>query len=756
MLVAVIVLVLSLLWWLTAKHLRAQQEQVENATRLQQAGVGAIVSENLRQILEKAQLMSVLALQGVQGTGPWQHQLAQMLDRDRVFLRYTLLDQQLQPLAGDVQNLGRWDDALAQQQGACAGGRGALVLPGAHQSSSQEMTWQVPLLLCVTDAQGVSQGYLMLHMDLGYFLSLYQDVDWGASGSLHLLAPDGRVIAAMVGGGLVAQPSSAAVDAFRKVPEGAGVRNFEWPQGVARLANFHRTAHMPITVVVSREWREILAAHDDYAHRAWWLLSVVSVMTMGATLFLLRTLQRRQQWFDALEKADQDKQELIAQLESEKQRALALAASDHLTGLHNRRMFYELVSSHLALARRSSKYYALLYLDLDRFKSVNDTLGHHVGDALLQAVALRLQAMLRSSDIIARMGGDEFAVLVTAMEGPQDMDVLAQKLVEALSAPYEGIAPTALHTSPSIGIAFFPRDGHDVEMLCRHADTAMYASKKAGRNRFTYYERITPVDSERGYRLARQLPDAIGQEQLVLHFQPKVRLEDRTIVGFEALVRWQHPELGLIYPGDFIALAEEHGHIEALGEWVMLACCRQIAAWRMQGLDVRPIAFNVSPLQLRDCAFPLRLATCLQHYGVRGSDVEVEITESCLVEPVGVATRVLSQLQQMGVRIGLDDFGTGFSSLSQIRSLPIDTIKLDKSFVNELRSSKEAGVLVTSIITLAHNLKMQVVAEGVELMDQLVYLKTAGCDVAQGYFLSRPVTAQNAEALLRQSILEIA
>ena len=756
MLVAVIVLVLSLLWWLTAKHLRAQQEQVENATRLQQAGVAAIVSENLRQILEKAQLMSVLALQGVQGTGPWQHQLAQMLDRDRVFLRYTLLDQQLQPLAGDVQNLGRWDDALAQQQGACAGGRGALVLPGAHQSSSQELTWQVPLLLCVTDAQGVSQGYLMLHMDLGYFLSLYQDVDWGASGSLHLLAPDGRVIAAMVGGGLVAQPSSAAVDAFRKVPEGAGVRNFEWPQGVARLANFHRTAHMPITVVVSREWREILAAHDDYAHRAWWLLSVVSVLTMGATLFLLRTLQRRQQWFDALEKADQDKQELIAQLESEKQRALALAASDHLTGLHNRRMFYELVSSHLALARRSSKYYALLYLDLDRFKSVNDTLGHHVGDALLQAVALRLQGMLRSSDIIARMGGDEFAVLVTAMEGPQDMDVLAQKLVEGLSAPYEGIAPTALHTSPSIGIAFFPRDGHDVEMLCRHADTAMYASKKAGRNRFTYYERITPVDSERGYRLARQLPDAIAQEQLVLHFQPKVRLEDRSIVGFEALVRWQHPELGLIYPGDFIALAEEHGHIEALGEWVMLACCRQIAAWRMQGLDVRPIAFNVSPLQLRDCAFPLRLATCLQHYGVRGSDVEVEITESCLVEPVGVATRVLSQLQQMGVRIGLDDFGTGFSSLSQIRSLPIDTIKLDKSFVNELRSSKEAGVLVTSIITLAHNLKMQVVAEGVELMDQLVYLKTAGCDIAQGYFLSRPVTAQNAEALLRQSILEIA
>ena len=756
MLVAVITLVLSLLWWLTAKHLRSQQEQVENAARLQQAGVAAIVSENLRQVLEKAQLMSVLALQGVQGRGPWQQQLAQMLDRDRVFLRYTLLDQQLQPLAGDVQHLGRWDYALAQQQGACAGGQGVLVLPGAFPPRSQEQTWQIPLLLCVTDAQGVSQGYLMLHMDLGYFLSLYQDVDWGESGSLHLLAPDGSVIAAMVGGGLVAQASALPLAEFRKVPEGAGEQNFEWPLGMLRLANVHRTPHMPITVVVSREWREIHAAHDGYAKRTWWLLTVVSALTIVATLFLLRTLQRRQHLFNALAKADQDKQELIAQLEREKQRALALAASDHLTGLHNRRMFYELVASHLALARRSSKYYALLYLDLDRFKSVNDTLGHHVGDALLQAVALRLQNMLRSSDIIARMGGDEFAVLVTAMENPQDMDVLARKLVEGLSAPYEGIAPTALHTSPSIGIAFFPRDGHDVEVLCRHADAAMYASKKAGRSRFTYYERISTVDSERSYRLARQLPVAIAQEQLVLHFQPKVRLEDRRIAGFEALVRWQHPELGLIYPGDFIALAEEHGHIEALGEWVMQACCRQIAAWRMQGLDVSPIAFNVSPLQLRNCAFPLRLATCLQHYGVRASDIEVEITESCLVEPVGVATRVLSQLQQMGVRIGLDDFGTGFSSLSQIRSLPIDTIKLDKSFVNELRSSKEAGVLVTSIITLAHNLKMQVVAEGVELMDQLVYLKTAGCDIAQGYFLSRPVTAQNAEALLRQGNLEFA
>ncbi len=752
-LMAIVLLVLAASWWLTAKHLRAQLAQAEQAARLQQSGLAAIVSENLSQVLEKAQLMSVVALQGMHHDGgPWQAQLAHMLERDRVFLRMAVLDKQLQLLAGDAQQAALLHSLLPYQQGSCAAGRGAFVLH--QQAQSQDQAWQVPLLLCMADAQGVSLGYLLLYMDMGYFLGLYQDVDLGGSGSLHLLSPDGSVIAAMAGGGLLAQHPAQRMTTFSKVPEGPGEMELPGSQGSTRLANFHRARYMPLTVVVSRDWNEIRAAHAQNAQRTWAVLGAITALALVGSLLLWRTMQRRQHLFNALEKADQDKQQLIAQLESEKQRALELAASDHLTGLHNRRMFHELVSSHLALARRSRKHYALLYLDLDRFKHINDTLGHHVGDALLQAVAQRLRTMLRSSDIIARMGGDEFAVLITAMEDPSDVETLAQKLLTGLGAPYEGLAQETLHTSPSIGIAFFPRDGHDVEVLCRHADAAMYASKKAGRNRYTYYDGIPKLDSDRYYQLARQLPSAITQEQLVLHFQPKVRLEDCRIVGLEALVRWQHPQYGLIYPGDFIALAEEHGHIEALGDWVMQACCRQIAAWRMQGVETVPIAFNVSPLQLKDSAFPSRMATYLKHYGVRASDIQVEITESCLVEPVGLAARVLHQLQQMGVSIGLDDFGTGFSSLSQIRALPINTIKLDKSFVNELRSSKEAGVLVTSIITLAHNLKMQVVAEGVELMDQLVYLKTAGCDVAQGYFLSRPVPLAQTEALLKQGILE--
>lgn len=754
---ALLTLVLAGFVGLTAQHLRAQQLLAEQAVRLQQSGLALIVSENLRQVLERAQLMAVVVQQGL-GTGSrfWQQQLASMVGRDRIFLRTAVFDAQHRPVMGTLAQANPVTQVLAQHPGLCRAGQGALVL--SPQLQSQEQAWQLPVWLCLADEQGAVSGYLLLHMDIGYFLGLYQDVDLGASGMLHLLTADGRIVVAMTGGGLLAQAPGQHVAALSRLPEGAGelhtqAQLFAHSDG-ARLANFQRVPHMPVTVLVSREWTEIRAEHSAHARRTWVLLSAICVLALVGAGVLWRTMHRRQELFEALQRADQDKQGLIAQLESEKHRALELAATDHLTGLYNRRMFHELVNSHLALAQRSSKHYALLYLDLDRFKHINDTFGHHVGDTLLQAVAQRLRHSLRSSDIIARMGGDEFAVLVTAMEAPGDVEALARKLLSVLGAPYEGLAAEGLYASPSVGIALFPQDGHDVEVLCRHADAAMYASKKAGRNRYTYYDAISNLDRARQAQLVHQLPAAIAQNQLVLHFQPKVCLKDYRIVGMEALVRWQHPQHGLIFPGDFIELAEEHGHIAALGDWVMQACCRQIAMWRMQGVQTVPLAFNVSPLQLRAQGFVQRMAGYLKHYGVAGHEIEVEITESSLVESMEQARTVLEQLKHMGISIGLDDFGTGFSSLNRLRSLPISTIKLDRSFVNELRTSKEAGVLVTSIIILAHNLKMQVVAEGVELKDQLVFLKTAHCDVVQGYFLGRPVPVQQAQDMLQRGVLE--
>lgn len=804
-----VVTALMLSWWFTAQRLQAQEAQLWNAARSQQTAVAASLQESLVQVVDKGRLMALIAAEALDGAA---HELAQTRRRllamqaaDSTLLRFAVLDAQgervlssmplgagmaqlplVEPAAlrAAVQQQEQQEQEKEPQQEPAA--HAVQVLPVKVASSTSPMdglvdgpvngpmdgpgaaALQVSLLLAMPPAgaapgDGAASvqpagaergGFLLLALDLGHFLHPYRGGQLHPGTRVQVLAPDGTVLAALQGGALQAGLPGQRQPVLALQPGAQGHAQLRLADQQLHLVSWQRSAATPFTVVVSQDRLLLLAEHRADRLRTWGLLALLTAVTLLATLALARVLGRQHQLFQALSAADAKNQSLIEQLEQEKTRALELAGCDHLTGLHNRRMFNELVASHLALARRSPKHYALLYLDLDRFKQINDSLGHHVGDLLLQAVAQRLRTLVRGSDIIGRMGGDEFAVLVTAMEQLADMDQLASKLVAQLSQPYAGLEGHSLQVSPSIGIAFFPRDGHDVATLCRHADMAMYAAKRAGRGRAAYYDtQLNPAD-DRSWQLERELAQAIASNQLVLHYQPKVRLEDCRIEGFEALVRWQHPAFGLIYPGEFIDLAEKNGLIAELGDWVIRACCQQVAAWRQQGLDMVPIAVNVSALQLRDTAFPTRMATYLQHYGVRASDLELEITESCLVEPVDLAARVLSQLQGMGMRIGLDDFGTGFSSLSQIRHLPIDTIKLDRSFVDDIRSSPEAGVLVTSIITLAHNLKMRVVAEGVELRDQLVYLKTAGCDVAQGYILSRPVPAQETQRLLRQGVLE--
>ncbi len=430
-----------------------------------------------------------------------------------------------------------------------------------------------------------------------------------------------------------------------------------------------------------------------------------------------------------------------------------LANNDPLTKVLNRRGVEKALDAAMASAREG-KPLALAYLDLDRFKTINDSLGHHVGDLLLRAVAERLRLHVRSADIVGRMGGDEFAILITGLDAMTDMDAIAAKLLHQLALPYTGLDGHEIQAAASMGIAFFPRDGHNVTTLCRHADSAMYLSKRAGRGRFSYYDAgLMPTD-ERRVTLERQLPQALSDNQFVLHYQPKVRLSDYRVTGFEALLRWQHPDYGLVTPGDFVPLAEQSGLIVPLGQWVLRAACAQLAAWRVSGLGGFSVAVNVSPHQLRDPGLVQQVAALITEHGLLPGDLEIEITESCLVEPVDQAVAVLEALQRLGVVVGLDDFGSGFSSLSQIKNLPIHTLKIDRSFINDVRSSNEAGVIVTSIVTLAHNLGMRVVAEGVELKSQMVFLKTANCDEVQGYYLSRPVPASEAERLLGEPLME--
>lgn len=333
------------------------------------------------------------------------------------------------------------------------------------------------------------------------------------------------------------------------------------------------------------------------------------------------------------------------------------------------------------------------------------------------------------------------------------MTPIAEKILTQVSQAVEIQPGHTIQISPSIGIAIFPRDGHNFEMLCKNADAAMYASKRLGRSTYTYYDASLNPSSEHRLTLERHLPKAIAQGELVLHFQPKVRLSDFRIIGLEALVRWQHPVLGLIYPNDFIPLAEETGLIVELGDWVAAASCRQQAQWQSEGIDCVPIALNMSALQLQREKLPRRLEKLLLAHGLKGNALSIEITETVLLDSLDRAGKVLRKLESMGMQISLDDFGSGFSNLGYVRTLPIHHIKIDKQFIRDIRNSPDDAILVTSIISLAHNLGMQVIAEGVETLEQLIHLKTAGCDQAQGYYLSRPVPAADIRALLMTGTL---
>ncbi|MFZ3123957.1 MAG: EAL domain-containing protein [Acidovorax sp.] len=752
--IAALTIVLALTWLLIWQRLQAEADLLEKNAELQQRSLAAIIAENLAQVVDRSRLMAVTVHHAAgEDQSIASARLTSMMASDRTFLRLALYDSTLTRLSSSSPFADSPEiKAFLQQMGESMDGSLATQSDVQVGPLLKENAWQVPLLITAPLGQPPQPGYLLALLDLGYFLQLYRNIDMGATGSIHILGLDGVEIAEARPEGLLLSQQPRHLPQFAPVNAREGLWRGVLPGSEdEQLARFERVERAPFIVVVSRGLQEIHANHGDSSLRIWGILGSLSIILAGAAWGLVRSTGRQQALLEALRASDEEKHGLILRLKSEKSRAMTLASYDHLTGLHNRRMFNELVASHLESARRSRKHYMLMYLDLDRFKLINDSLGHHVGDKLLRAVSERLCGSLRSADVVGRLGGDEFAVLVTGLERPDDMDALASKLVAKLSLPYPDIDGHEIQVSPSVGIACFPRDGHDVTTLCRHADAAMYESKRMGQGRFTYYDARHHPSNDRILQLERQLPIAIDKNELVLHFQPKVELANYQISGMEALVRWQHPEYGLVYPGDFIASAEKSGLIVQLGDWVMKACCIQQALWKAQGIPLVPLAFNVSPRQLRDGSLATKIAQLLNDHGLSPCDLELEITESCLVEPIDQAVKVLKDLQKMGIRIGLDDFGSGFSSLSQIRDLPISTIKIDRSFIDAIRNNTDVGVIVTSIITLAHGLQMRVIAEGVELMDQLVQLKMAGCDEVQGYFLSRPVPSAEAQKLLIQA-----
>ncbi|VXB45572.1 EAL domain-containing protein [Massilia sp. 9I] len=433
-----------------------------------------------------------------------------------------------------------------------------------------------------------------------------------------------------------------------------------------------------------------------------------------------------------------------------------LANEDVLTGLATRHAFLGAMPAILAQAQENDAGLALLFIDLDEFKHVNDTHGHAVGDQLLKSAAQRLLSLLRPSDQVARFGGDEFLVLLHPCEGERQAASVAARIVEAFGVPF--LIADELHAvGASIGISMFPRDGQDAETLVRHSDIAMYAGKNEGKGQYRFFDPALSNNLNSRARLKQRMLEAIERDQFLLHYQPRVDARSGELLSMEALVRWRHPELGVVPPGEFIPLAESTGLIRRIGEVVIDKACAQLATWREAGVALVPVSINVSPKQFLRGGVQRHLSSAMARHRIPASLIEVEITESAMMGDHDDILAELASLRALGVKLHVDDFGTGYSSLSQLQRLRMDVLKVDRAFTTELGNSKEGKVFFQAIVSMAHALGMSVVAEGVETAEQLEILRALDCNEVQGYFIARPVPAADMQAMMqRRYLLEAA
>ncbi len=430
------------------------------------------------------------------------------------------------------------------------------------------------------------------------------------------------------------------------------------------------------------------------------------------------------------------------------------AQHDVVTNLPNRLLLNDRISQSISLARRQKKHLAVVFLDLDRFKYINDSLGHATGDKLLQFVSKRLLAGVRGSDTVSRQGGDEFVILLSEITYPKDAATSAKKILLSLSAPHS-IGGQDLHIDGSIGISVYPEDGEDAETLIKNADTAMYHAKERGRNNFQFFKTDMNLKAVERQSLEGSLRHALERGEFLLHYQPKVNLDTGEITGVEALIRWQQPDRGLVPPAQFVPIAEDCGLILQIGRWVLREACRQARAWQDAGLPPLPMAVNVSAVEFRDKSFVESVRTILSETGLEARYLELELTEGVLMDDAESTAFVLQELKGMGVHLAVDDFGTGYSSLSYLRQFPIDVLKIDQSFVQQITADPDDSTIVSAIIGMGKSLKHLVVAEGIETREQRAYLQTQHCAEGQGYLFSRPLAAAQFAHLLQTGITEL-
>ena len=591
------------------------------------------------------------------------------------------------------------------------------------------------------EANGTFDGVAIVKVAAAYFVSGYEQSKLGQHGLLGLLGTDGLFRVKRTGDTVL---SGDAVDYHSTIPVGAD----EDPDVAVKISSFDKirrwtTARelygFPLAVVVGISVDELEGAvRQDI--RGYVLKA--SIATAAAVLFA--AILGRTSW--------QLTQSRLRESESRiayARRIEHLAYHDALTGLPNRSLFSKILSQGISEARRYERRLAVAFLDLDRFKQINDTLGHEAGDQLLREVADRLKGCVRESDTVARLGGDEFVLLLPQLLDEKYAVAVGQKILAAVSRPFNLISQD-FRVTVSIGISLYPRDGLDEQTLTKNADIAMYQSKTEGRNNFQFYSKELNANSLERLSLESNLRHALERNEFELHYQAKRDIVSGQITGMEALLRWQHPDLGTVAPLRFIPVAEETGLIVPIGKWVLTAACRQNVAWQNLGFARLCIAVNLSERQFFDEGLLPDIAAILAATGMDATLLELEVTEGLLMHHVEKTLRILGGLKALGVRIAIDDFGVGYSSLAALQSFPLDTVKIDRSFIRDISNVGTGAALADAIIAMGKSLSLTVVAQGVETREQAAFLQTHACDELQGFYFKRPLPAGEFTQLLRE------
>ncbi len=610
------------------------------------------------------------------------------------------------------------------------------------QQNPETGEWTLQFSRHLSDEQGDNAGIVVVEVDATFFVSGYESSKLGNEGVLAILGADGIYRIRRVGESVSAGDK---VDYASVVPE-EGVEAVSvtlapssWDR-VPRYTGARELFNLPLAVVVGLSRAEQLSTANQHASTYLWRatgINVALLLVLGLLWRLSHALARSRH------------RETEARIAHAKQ-VEYLAYHDSLTGLPNRSLFSKLLEQSISQAQRYDRKLAVLFLDLDHFKHINDTLGHEVGDQLLQEVSDRLKSCLRESDTVARLGGDEFVVVLPELTEESYTSTVARKMIAALARPFI-LLDQEFRVTASIGISVFPQDGQDEQTLTKNADVAMYQAKEDGKNNFQYYSEKLHSASLQRLTLETSLRHALERQEFQLHYQAKRDVRTGRITGMEALLRWQHPDLGMVPPMQFIPLAEETGLILPIGKWVLKTACEQNMAWQKQGLPLLSMAVNLSAQQFFDSNLPEYIGAVLKETGMEPGLLELEITESLLMRDVERALKVLNRLKETGVHIAIDDFGVGYSSLAMLKQFPLDAIKIDRTFIRDVTQFAEDRALTEAIVAMGRTLSLTVVAQGVETREQADFLRDNACDEVQGFYFNKPVPADEFAALLQQN-----